>query len=440
MTRQPNRRDFLGTAAKLSAAVPALAIPFSVEDSNALESWLEAQGLGSLSDKRPNDVVARDETYWARVRKLYSLQRDVINLDNGWTNPAPTDALDELTRGARRLEGLPAEHLPGMWAEVSTKKLRSALARAMRVPDNEIALVRNATEALDTVLLGYKLKRGDEIVCSRHDYYAMLDALEQRREREDIVLKMVDPPIPARSADALTKLYEDAISSRTRLVLLTHPSNLTGQTLPVRRIVDIAHRAGAEVVVDGAQSLGLLEDPVQSLGCDYYGASAHKWLGTPVGLGVLWMRAANVDKVWPLIPPMQDEKGLARFEWIGTSPEYVNVASLPALALHEQLGASRKVERLRYLAELVRQAVTLSHRDARFYAAAVDMTLGLTTFELSGIDSSKLQAQLRKKNTSLGQAMTRIRSDPRIKGIRVSPNVYTSADEIRQFAKALATA
>lgn len=438
MPSQPNRRDFLSAAAKLSAAFPALALPFSVEDPIALQNWLEADGIGSLSDRRPDDVVARDERYWARVRKLYSIQRDVINLDNGWTNPAPAEALDELTRAARKLEGLPAEHLPGMWAQVSTTKLRAALARAMRVPESEIALVRNATEALDTVLLGYKLKRGDEIVCSRHDYYAMLDAIEQRREREDIVVKIVDPPIPARSEDALVELYEDAISNRTRLVLLTHPSNLTGQMLPARRIADIAHRAGAEVVVDGAQSLGLLEDPVKSLGCDYYGASAHKWLGTPVGLGVLWMRTANVDKVWPLIPPMPDEKGLTRFEWIGTSPEYINVASLPALALHEQLGAGRKAARLRYLAELVRQAVTSSHRKAMFYASGTGMTLGLTTFELPGIDSTKLQATLRKRNKILVQAMTGIRSDPRVKGIRVSPNVYTSADEIRELGRALA--
>jgi selenocysteine lyase/cysteine desulfurase len=267
----------------------------------------------------------------------------------------------------------------------------------------------------------------------------MLDAIEQRREREDVVVKVVDPPIPARSDDVLVKLYEDAITNRTRLVLLTHPSNLTGQTLPVRRIADIAHRAGAEVVVDGAQSLGLLEDPVQSLGCDYYGASAHKWLGTPVGLGVLWMRTASVDKVWPLIPPMPDEKGLTRFEWIGTSPEYINVASLPALALHEQLGAGRKVARLKNLAELVRQAVTLSQRNATFYAATIDMTLGLTTFEIPGVDSTKLQARLRKEKNILVQAMTGIRSDPRIKGIRVSPNVYTSADEIRELGRALAT-
>jgi isopenicillin-N epimerase len=433
-----NRRGFLGKAAKLALAAPAaLAIPVSARDAQALEYWLNEQGIGSLADSRPHSVVASDESYWARVRRLYSLQPDVLNLDNGWTNPTAGAAVEELVRAARRLEGLPAEHLPGMWEQTSSTKLRASLAQAMSVKPEEIALVRNATEALDNVLLGCELNRGDEVVCSRHDYYATLDALEQRRARDGIVLKMVDPPIPAPSMDDLVALYGTAITRKTRLVLLTHPSNLTGQLLPVRSIAAIAHRAGAEVVVDGAQSLGMLEDPVRSLDCDYYGASAHKWLGTPVGLGVLWMRPEKVNKVWPLIPPMPTEKGIARFEWIGTAPEYINVASLPALLLHHQIGAGRKAARVRYLATLLRQAITASYPTAKFYARDAAQTLSLTTFEIPGVDSAKIQGELRTKHGILVQAMTNIRSDSRITGIRVSPNVYNSPADLRRFINAL---
>ena len=439
MSKPSSRRAFLGQASKLAIAAPgALAIPFFAQDAEALEHWLNEQGVGSLSDSRSHDAVARDESYWARVRRLYNLQPDVLNLDNGWTNPAVTSAVDELARSARRLEGLPAQHLPSMWSEISTTKLRASLSQAMGVPGNEIALVRNATEALDTVLLGLKLSAGDEIVCSKHDYYAMLDALEQRRARDGVVLRLVDPPIPVSSMDELVALYNSAINSKTRLVLLTHPSNLTGQLLPVTRIADLAHRAGAEVIVDGAQSLGVLDDPVRSLQCDYYGASAHKWLGTPVGLGVLWMRPEKVDKVWPLIPPMPAEKGMGRFEWIGTAPEYINVASLPALALHHQLGAGRKAARLRYLSGVLRGTISESHPRAMFYASASsEMTLGLTTFEVPRADSTKIQSELLKKHGILIQAMTGIRSDPRIKGIRVSPNVYHTPGDIRRFSQAL---
>lgn len=431
------RRDFLGAAGRFAAG--ALALPLGVRDVAALDAWLASEGAAPLYDPRPSDVAAQDEAFWARVRRAYDLQPDVLNLDHGWTNPTPRAAVDELVRNARALEALPAELLPKLWETVSTTSLRRVLAAAMAVPPTEIALVRNATEALDNVLLGVPLRAGDEIVCSIHDYYAMLDALEQRRARDGVVLRILHPPVPAPSMAALEALYAAAIGERTRLVLLTHPSNLTGQLLPVRRIADRAHAAGAEVVVDGAQSLGLLEDPVRSLGCDYYGASAHKWLGTPVGLGVLWMRPEHTGKVWPLIPPMPNETGMARFEWIGTAPEYINPASLPALALHSSLGAERKAARLRYLAGYLRPGVERVIPDARFYTTgAPEMSCSLTTVEFPGVDSAALQRSLRERHGILVQAMTGIRSAPEIRGIRVSPNVYSTPAELDRFVRALA--
>ncbi|MGK2962046.1 MAG: aminotransferase class V-fold PLP-dependent enzyme [Gemmatimonadaceae bacterium] len=431
------RRRFLGTATKLAAAVSSgLAIPFSVSDADSLEDWLASEGSSSLADPRPDDVVARDETYWARVRALYTLDKDVLNFDHGWTNPAPAAAVDELARKARLLEALPAEHLPGMWEGVSTTKLRAALASIMSVSPDEISLLRNATEALDTVLLGFPLEPGDEIVCSVHDYYAMIDALHQRRLRDRVVLRTIEPPIPA-SLGSIETLYATAIGERTRLVLLTHPSNLTGQLLPVQRIAAMAHAVGAKVVVDGAQSLGVLADPVLSLGCDFYGASAHKWLGAPVGLGVLWMKTELMQSVWPLIPSPAEEKGRARFEWIGTAPEYINVASLPALAVHDQIGAERKAARLRYLATIFRDSLSKRLPGVKFYASSPAMTLGLTTFEIDGVDSAKLQQGLRNKQNILVQAMTGIRSDPRIRGIRVSPNVYSTPAEVERVVRAI---
>ncbi len=436
VARQFDRRAFFKHTALMTGAVSgALAVPVSISDASALEAWLSDSGAQSLSDSRPPEVVARDEAYWARVRDLYNLQADVLNLDHGWTNPTPRTAMHELTARARALEALPAEQLPKQWETITTTKMRSALAAAMKVPATEIALVRNATEALDTVLLGFPMKAGDEIVCSAHDYYAMLDALEQRRARDGIVLRMIKPPVPAPSMNALEALYVEAITNRTRLVLLTHPSNLTGQYLPVQRIGDHAHRVGAEVVVDGAQSLGLLEDPVMSLGCDYYGASAHKWLGAPVGLGVLWMRPQHVTKIWPLIPPMKEEKGMARFEWIGTAPEYVNAASIPALALHNSLGASRKAARLKYLSSYLRGRITRAFPNARFYASH-ESSGTLTHVEFPGADPIEIQKRLRDRHRILIQGMGGIRSDPAIRAVRVSPNVFTANTELDRFVAA----
>ena len=381
---------------------------------------------------RPS-ALPDDERFWAQVRKGYALDPKLVNLDHGWTNPAPAEAMDVLVRGARDLESLPADRIPRFWENVTNTTVRAAIAGAMGVPPGEIALVRNATEALDTVLLGLPLERGDEIVCSAHDYYAMLDALDQRKARDGVVLRMVRPPVPAPSLDALVELYAAAMGPRTKLVLLTHPSNLTGQLLPVRRIAEAAHRVGAEVVVDGAQSLGLLEDPVTSLGCDYYGASLHKWLSAPVGMGVLWMRPEHAGKVWPLVPPGASAKGMGRFEWIGTNPEYVGPALLPALEIQRSLGAARKLARLRYLNQYWRTRVAAALPEARFYTNDDEtMGCGLCLVEVPRADAEAVQKRLRERHGVLVQAMSSGRAEE-IKGIRVTPNVYTSLDEIDRF-------
>ena len=405
----------------------------------ALAGWISSElaALESLGVA----PLAEDEAFWARVRRGYALHPRILNLDHGWTNPAPSAAVEHLVRGARELEALPAERLAALWDEVTNTTVRQALAEAMGVPPAEIALVRNATEALDTVLLGLPLSQGDEIVCSAHDYYAMLDALEQRRARDGVVIRMLRPPVPAPSLDALAEMYEAAIGPRTRLVLLTHPSNLTGQLLPVRRIAASAHRAGAEVVVDGAQSLGVLADPVASLGCDYYGASAHKWLGAPVGTGVLWMRPEHAAKVWPLVPPGQSASGMGRFEWIGTNPEYVSAAVAPALELHRTLGPERKAARLRYLTTHWRRRAAAELPGARFYSGdGEDMSCGLCTIELPGTDAPALKQRLFERDRILVQAMGGSARAPEIRGLRVTPNVYTTPAELDRFVAALRSA
>jgi selenocysteine lyase/cysteine desulfurase len=221
-------------------------------------------------------------------------------------------------------------------------------------------------------------------------------------------------------------------------VLVTHVSNLTGQLFPVRRIAAAAHRVGAEVVVDGAQSLGVLGEPVPALDCDYYGASAHKWLGTPVGLGVLWMRPAHVEKIWPTVPPPPDVTGMRRFEWVGTAPAYLWPASLPALALHRSLGPARKAARLRHLGSLLRKRVTAALPGARFYTPADSaMSIGITTIEVPDLSSDDLQKRLRERYRILTQSMAGNKRAPEIRGLRITPNVYTTSAELDRLVAAL---
>ncbi len=435
-----DRRHFaLNAAGALGAVALSSHAALSEEFRGLLALPRGVEGALDKATARTPMALAEDEKFWAEIRASYALREDVVNLDHGWTNPTPKAALDELTRGLRRLEGLPAEELPRMWYEITNQAVRASLAEVMGVPGSELALVRNATEALDTVLLGLPLNAGDEVVCSTHDYYASLDALEQRRARDGIVLRMIQPPLPAPSMSALAERYEAAIGPRTKLVLLTHPSNLTGQLLPVPRIALAAHRAGAEVVVDGAQSLGLLDAPVSALDCDYYGASTHKWLGTPVGMGVLWMKPQHTMKVWPLIPSAPKTTGMGRYEWIGTSATYIEPAGLPAMALHRSLGAARKLARLRHLSEHLRMRVKAAFPAATFYTIETMMCSGLNTFELPDVDMDSVQKQLRERHSILTQAMTNNQRAPEIRGLRVSPNVYSSPAELDRFVIALSS-
>jgi selenocysteine lyase/cysteine desulfurase len=435
-----NRRQFvIHSAAPLSTLAISPAATFA-NQLNAIFDLSKMFDSELTQSGAAPERVASDEKFWARVRSAYVLNPDVVNLDHGWTNPSTRAAVDELARGARDLEALPAEVLERSFFGDNGPTLRAALAEAMGVSPAEIALVRNATEALNTVLLGLPLAAGDEILCSAHDYFATLDALEQRRARDKVVLRMIRPPLPAPSPEALASLYETAIGPRTRLVLVTNPSNLTGQLFPVRRIAAAAHRFGAEVIVDGAQSLGVHDEPIPALDCDYYGASAHKWLGTPVGLGVLWMRPSHVGKVWPIVPPPPHVAGMRRFEWIGTAPAYLQSAALPALALHRSLGPARKAARLRHLSSHLRQRITAALPEARIYTNAdPNMSIGITTIELPNVISDDLQKRLRERHQILTQSMGGNNRAPEIRGLRITPNVYTTPAELDRLVAALRT-
>ena len=424
------RRDFLtqlGAGLAGAGAAPSL-----------LAAEVARLPVPSSADAPP-ERLAEDEAFWAAVRRAFDAPAGVVNLDHGNINPAPRAVIERHVRHVRETQQFPAQRMFALYQEVSQRAVKPALARLLGVPDAEIAVVRNATEAMDTVLLGVPLKAGDEVVCSAHDYYAMLDALEQRRARDGIVLRMVRPPVPLPDADALAALYERELGPRTRLVLVTHPSNLTGQLAPVRRIADAAHRVGAELAVDGAQSMALLPYTMAELGCDYYGASLHKWLMAPVGAGVLWMRPAHVAKVWPLVPAPPHVQGMERYSWSGTYPEHVLASALPALELHERLGTARKLARMRFLAGAFRARVA-ALPGARLYTTdAPDASCGITTLELPNVDAAALQKLLWERHRIFVQDMSGDARTPEIRGIRVTPNVYTTPAELDRLAGVLET-
>jgi selenocysteine lyase/cysteine desulfurase len=424
-----SRRHFLS---KFGAAAGTLALGAVVKtDASAFVPNPAASRSTAAAE------LASDESFWLSVRRGFDLPPGITNLDNGYCNPLSRETLADLAARTRYIQQLPATRLTELYEDVTGKYVRPGIAEILGVPANEIALTRNATESLDTVILGLPMAAGDEIVCCATDYYAMLDALEQRRDRDKVVVRMIRPPFPASSADQLVEMYERAINKKTKLVLVTHASNVTGQIFPVKRIAAAAHRVGAEVLVDGAQTMALLDYKITDLDCDYYGASLHKWLMAPVGMGILWMRAEHMPKVWPLVPPPPNVRGRARFEWCGTYPEFISSAALPAINFHKKLGAARKEARARYLTNYWRSKVE-KIRGVKFYTTGEpDSACGLGIFEIANVDAAKLQQELWQQHKILVQHMKGEGRLPELSGIRVTPNVYTTVQELDRFVNAL---
>ena len=430
---QTSRRDFItGAAAGFSviAAAPVVKANFS----QLLEPLLTQAG-----NREPNDL-ATDEAFWAEIRKGFELPQGVINLDNGYCNPLSREVAQDLVDKARYVEQLPGKRVETLYEEVTVPKVVGGLARVLGVPSEELALTRNATEALDTVILGMPMKPGDEILCCSHDYYAMLDAIEQRRKRDGISVTMLQPPVPA-TAESLVEMYSRAIRPNTKLVLVTHASNMTGQIYPVKRIASAAHKVGAEVLVDAAQTMALLGHKVPDLDCDYYAASLHKWLMCPVGAGVLWMRKQHVEKIWPLVPPPAVAKGMLKFQWSGTYPEFISAAAAKAIEFHERIGAARKEARIRHLADHWRKKLGAIEGVKFYTSAAPESSCGLGIFEWDGVDLGVVQKQLWEKEKILTQFMSDFGDrDKTLKGLRITPNVYTSTGELDRFVAALQAA
>lgn len=425
------RRDFLRS---IGGAAAAMAIPGTFP-AGALGALDPATSAGPIGTKGEGDA------FWRQIQQAFSVDRSIVNLDNGAVCPSPRVVTEALVRYTWQQQEAPAwvvwDVLAPLWQGV-----REGLARLSGCDAGEIAIVRNATEALNTVLLGLELAPGDEILATTHDYWAVQDALDQRSARDGIVVRRVEEvPVPARTMSELVEMYERHVTPRTRLILVTHPFNSNGQLFPVREICEMAHRKGVEVLVDGAQSFALVDQRISDLGCDYYGTSLHKWLLAPIGTGMLYIRKDKIGKVWPLFPPDPTDaskESMSKFHFQGTQSAAVGVAISEALAFHEEIGPRRKEERLRYLtgrwAERIRELP-----GARLYTnLEPGMSCGLATFALADIEARRLARHLWERHRILVQALPLVqtaasRHSPKTWAVRVTPNIYTTLDDLDSF-------
>src|SRR6478735_4011202 len=376
-------------------------------------------------------AVAEDETYWREIQRAFDLDRTMVNLNNGGCSPAPTHVLEQMIRDLKFSNELPVDH---MWRvlEPRIESVRRDLATEFGCDPEEMAITRNASEANEIMIFGLDLKRGDEVVITNQNYGRMITSWDQRARREGIVVKQISFKVPPPSDDYLVDQFRAAITPRTKVIEVTHITNLTGQIMPVRRIVDMARPLGIEVFVDGAHAFAHFPFKRDDLRCDYYGTSLHKWLLAPVGTGFLYVRKDKQKNLWPLMAAAAtQDNDIRKYEEIGTHPAANHNAISAALAFHHGIGVDRKIARLRYLRD--RWAKRLAKESSRVSVLTpLDSRQAgaIALFQVDGIDNVKLGAWLLNQHRIVNTPIVH----PEFKGIRITPNVYTTLDEIDIFA------
>jgi len=420
----PTRREFLGALA-LPAAMPAPVLFHPARAGTALAAFADFSGTP--------EEAAGDEALWFEVQQAFTVDRSQVNLNNGGVSPAPAVVQEAMGRYLAFSNELPSEHL---WRvlDPQVETVRARLARTFGCDVEELAITRNASESLQICQLGFDLEPGDEVLTTSQDYPRMIQTFRQRERRDGIRLVQFQIPVPAEDDAELVRLFEQHVTDRTRLILMCHVINLTGQILPVNGVVAMARRHGIPVIVDGAHSFAHFEFTRDELDCDYFGTSLHKWLFAPHGTGMLYVRRDKIADLWPMMAaPEAKSDDITKFEEIGTHPAANRLAIGEALTFHLGIGPARKEARLRHLRD--RWALRLMQSDRVVLNTSLDprFSCGIANVRVDGVDTRALQQHLWRDHRILTNPIVH----PDVEGLRISPSVYTTYEELDRFCEAV---
>jgi len=423
----PTRRDVVRTLLGAGAALPVLR-------GTAFAALADAE---TLADGRSAAALADDDAFWGEVQRAFDIDRTLINLNNGGISPSPTHVVEQMIRDIRFVNALPVEH---NWRvlEPRMEATRRELAAVFGCGSDEMAIVRNASEALETMIFGLDLQRGDEVLITNQNYGRMITSWEQRVRRDGIVLKQISFPVPLPSDADFVRRVAEAITPRTKVIELTHITNLTGQILPIRDVVRLARPLGIAVFVDGAHAFAHFPFTRDDLECDYYGTSLHKWLHAPIGVGFLSVRKDKIPGLWSLFGSSAEQTGLIKkYEEIGTHPQANYNAVSTALAFHHTLGADRKIARLRFLRDhWARALLAVSDRVRVLTPLGPDVGGAIALVSVDGLEPGALGGWLMSKH----QIVTTPIVHPEFTGLRITPNIYTQTRELDVFVDRMSTA
>ncbi|MFM2326512.1 MAG: hypothetical protein RIR31_714 [Bacteroidota bacterium] len=421
-----NRRSFLNKIGLLSGAALSANI-FQPAWSRNLKSALK-----NAENVAPSDLATDDE-FWYYVQQSYTISSGFINLNNGGVSPAPKVVADAMKRYYDISNEAPSYF---MWRVIDQGRepLRKNLAQLAGCDAEEIAMLRNASEALEAVIFGIELKAGDEVVLAKQDYPNMIGAWKQREKREGIKLVWINLELPSEDEKYLVKQYTDAFSDKTKVVQITHMINWIGQKMPVKKIADAARKKGIEVLVDGAHTFAQFEFLIPDLNCDYFGTSLHKWLGAPIGTGLLYIRKEKIKNIWPMFGAGEkEEDNIRKFEHLGTRPFFIEEAIDKAIDFFDMIGAKRKEERLLYLKNYWMEKVQHIPKVQIHTSLKKEFGCAIGLVSVEGKTPQELDRYLfeQYKVHVVGINWENIH------GVRVTPNVYTTTKNLDRLVEGI---
>ena len=428
LRKDSTRRNFLSLAGQ---GLGLAALASSTVASLLKEVQAATKSIAHLAPEQ----AAMDEDYWAVIQNSFTVTRGIINLNNGGVSPSPRIVTEAMVRYTWQQEDATAYT---MWQilEPQSETIRTGLAEIFGCDREEIAITRNASESLEILLMGMDFKPGDEILTTTQDYGRMLTTLRQRERREGLKLKLIQIPIPPRNLDEITAAFERGITNRTRLILMAHQINITGQITPVKAVCEMARAKGIETIVDGAHSFAQFDFKRNELQCDYFGTSLHKWLFAPKGTGLLYVKRDKIEKLWPLMAAESKQaQDIRKFEEIGTHSAAPKLAIGEAMLFHNGIGGKRKEARLRYLSRYWMNRLKDVPKVRFNTSFDPNQSCAIANVHIEGSNPSAIGSYLFSKH----HIFTTPIIHEEFQGIRITPNVYTTLGELDRFCEEMET-
>ena len=408
-----DKRNFIKTLGALSVS--------------SLVSASELTKIKSVSHSLPK--TRSDEELWATIRSHYTLKDDYINLESGYYSIIPNPVLEHFIKHVRHVN-IEGSYYMRNDLKKNKDRVISELADLVGSTSDQIAITRNTTESLDLVISGFQWKKGDEAIYAKQDYGSMKEMFEQISSRYGVKNKIVSVPNHPKNDQEIVSIYENQITDKTKLIMVCHMINITGQILPIKKICEMAHRYGVEVMVDGAHCVGHFDFSIDDFNCDYYGSSLHKWLATPLGAGLLYVNRNNTHKIWPLLANGNTNKNdIKRLNHIGTHPVHTDLAISNSIDYTNWIGMKKKEKRMRYLQRYWSDKLRTIKNVLVNTPEDLNRSCGIANVGLSNMSPSAMSKVLFEKYKIFTVAI----DYANVKGCRISPNIFTTTNELDQF-------